>query len=456
MIFDKNQYKKEEEQFVVGTFWNFTFFGSAIIMIMANTLFFMDITMDYDFKFDLVFYLDILLAFGVPLCWINVLYNTNANSQWRLICITLKYSLFDCSRYFLEVAPIFIGFTFFGFCSFNYHARYESVYETLISLLSIFAGDEIQPSIQIYAEVGFEGYIFGMAFTLFFFVVVQNIMVLLVTTCYERAIDEQKKVDKVQNGLKVLEKAKDEGWAYNTQGVITHINDPKSYATFSNMSDLKFLEKFDKKTQNLTTNSNIQSQLNRNQSTPNIKKAQKPELSLDLSKTYKRQITADILKSSRNTNRNNQNLIHNELDTLNNYFNDRNATLGNIKTTKFNFDDEKTAKLIRVLEEKLVSKEVHELKDSLTYQIQAKSKVKHTNLWRQVRQFEYLVKDFHKFILDVYYEENLDKKEELKIDIIKNGKKVIKIVMNKLEFMRCKCWKNIEKYENKQSNKILF
>jgi uncharacterized membrane protein len=81
---------------------------------------------------------------------------------------------------------------------FNNQVRYSNLTECLISMLCIMAGDEIQPSLQIFADgAGIWGTIFGMIYTVFFFVIVQNMMVLVFTNGYEKAMkflkeDEQK------------------------------------------------------------------------------------------------------------------------------------------------------------------------------------------------------------------------------------------------------------------------
>jgi hypothetical protein len=104
----------------------------------------------------------------------------------------------DLMKFFLEVGPIFMAFSFFAMAMFNHQARYDNLTEVLISMLCIMAGDEIQPSLEIFSDAaGLWGTIFGMIYTLIFFVIVQNMMVLVFTNGYEKAMkfleeDEQK------------------------------------------------------------------------------------------------------------------------------------------------------------------------------------------------------------------------------------------------------------------------
>ena len=96
----------------------------------------------------------------------------------RLMTRTFENSMPDLMLFFMEVGPIFCAFTFFAMSLFNHQIRYCNLYETIISMLAIMAGDEIQPSLVIFAEgAGTFGTVFGMIYTVIFFVVVQNMMV---------------------------------------------------------------------------------------------------------------------------------------------------------------------------------------------------------------------------------------------------------------------------------------
>lgn len=55
------------------------------------------------------------------------------------------------------------------------------------------AGDEIMPSLAIYVgeDHHLSGYIFGMVFVVFFFVIIQNLLVLIYSNGFETAMSAQ-------------------------------------------------------------------------------------------------------------------------------------------------------------------------------------------------------------------------------------------------------------------------
>jgi hypothetical protein len=119
-----------------------------------------------------------MMALGVGLSWVNLLYLLEFSPRMRLMTRTFENSMPDLMMFFLEVGPIFLAFTFFATTLFNNQVRYSNLYETLISMLCIMAGDEIQPSLFIFADAaGTFGTVFGMIYTVIFFVIVQNMMV---------------------------------------------------------------------------------------------------------------------------------------------------------------------------------------------------------------------------------------------------------------------------------------
>ena len=271
-----------------------------------------------------------------------------------------------------------MAFAFFAFSEYNWHKRYESFFETLISLLCIFAGDEIQPSFAIYSQNwGISGYIYGISYTLFFFVVIQNMMVLLVTQGYEKALGEQEKEDKIHHDLKVLEKAQEEGYALNKKGVVSMIKDNKSFDSLSNVSNLELIEDKNTPRQDLITESSLAlaPPISINYKSPNTNKSKHLSVnSVDFSKSVKKSIRVDPFKVAIKSE------SENDLDRLNSILKQ------SIRYDK-EFEPKDIDKLIETLEEKLISKEVYTLKDSIMSQIMPKSDLKITNLWRKVRQF---------------------------------------------------------------------
>lgn len=74
------------------------------------------------------------------------------------------------------------------------------------------AGDEIQPSLMIYSgmEEQMSGMIFGMVFVVFFFVIIQNLLVLIFTNGFEKAMEYQEKEIEKHEAIKKNEKEDEE------------------------------------------------------------------------------------------------------------------------------------------------------------------------------------------------------------------------------------------------------
>ena len=132
--------------------------------------------------------MDILIGFGVMLCYIGLGKYLDFNTKYALFYQTLKHSISNIIPFFIGIMPIFIGFTFLGLCLFWNSERFTNITDVMKALFAIVNGDSIYDIIvDITDKSNFFGQIYGYLFTILFIIVVMNVFIAIIQEAYVSA-----------------------------------------------------------------------------------------------------------------------------------------------------------------------------------------------------------------------------------------------------------------------------
>lgn len=157
---------------------------------------------DYDFGMytNIPRNISIFFAIGCSLMCVNLLQVISVDPQWQLFVNIIYFIKGPIGKFLICALPIYLAFLAFGMCMFDNLEgtdRFDNLLNGLITLNSYMGGDEIADNLNSYAQVGFFGYLYGFSYGLFFLVVIQNVLVLLVTEGYEEARQEGKRMKNI-------------------------------------------------------------------------------------------------------------------------------------------------------------------------------------------------------------------------------------------------------------------
>ncbi len=128
---------------------------------------------------------DILVGFGVMLCYISLGKYLDYNSKYGLLYRTLKHSVSNVIPFFIGIMPVFIAFIFLGLCLFWNSERFTNVTDVMKALFSIVNGDSVYDIIvDLTDKSNFFGQIYGFLFTILFIVVVMNVFQAIIQEAY--------------------------------------------------------------------------------------------------------------------------------------------------------------------------------------------------------------------------------------------------------------------------------
>jgi hypothetical protein len=166
-------YKQEDKEqktsaFKLLTFFNITFVIATLAMLSANIINFLDEIKVVEITDNAIKLRDIFLSFGVGLSWINLLEVISVHPQLAMITQTFKLSIRSIGLFLLSILPIFLAYTFSGYCIFSFNERFVDLPGSLINLIALVAGDEVQMNLQLFNEIGIFGVLYGFSFCLFF------------------------------------------------------------------------------------------------------------------------------------------------------------------------------------------------------------------------------------------------------------------------------------------------
>ena len=128
---------------------------------------------------------DILIGFGVMLCYISLGKYLDYNSKYGLLYQTLKHSVSNVIPFFIGIMPVFIAFIFLGLCLFWNSERFTNVTDVMKALFAIVNGDSVYDIIvDLTDKSNFFGQIYGFLFTILFIVVVMNVFMAIIQEAY--------------------------------------------------------------------------------------------------------------------------------------------------------------------------------------------------------------------------------------------------------------------------------
>lgn len=138
------QEDEHEQDVQLFGFWNMCLIAGNIFNLFCNLIIFFN-EFTANFQFDSVEHIiNILLAFGCLLAWINVLYILSLFENFNIVNKTLANSAPGIFWFSLGIAPIFLAFVFSGFCMFHEGERFQDLINSYLSLMCLFAADEYQ------------------------------------------------------------------------------------------------------------------------------------------------------------------------------------------------------------------------------------------------------------------------------------------------------------------------
>ena len=154
--------------------------------------------------------MDMLIGFGVMLCYITIGKYLDYNTKYALLYQTLSHSIQNIIPFFVGILPIFIGFTFLGLLLFWNSERFTNVTDVMKALYAIVNGDSIYDIIvDITDKNNFYGQVYGYLFTILFIIVVMNVFIAIIQEAYVSAkvvsqsqwiySDLLKKMDSLEN-----------------------------------------------------------------------------------------------------------------------------------------------------------------------------------------------------------------------------------------------------------------
>lgn len=178
-LFDKKReileeaHKQEDKEqktlaFKLLTFFNITFVVATLAMLCANIINFLDEIKVVEITDNAIKLRDIFLSFGVGFSWINLLEVISVHPQLAMITQTFKLSISSIGLFLLSILPIFLAYTFSGYCIFGGTERFMDLPGSLINLIALVAGDEVQLNLQLFNDIGIFGVLYGFSFCLFF------------------------------------------------------------------------------------------------------------------------------------------------------------------------------------------------------------------------------------------------------------------------------------------------
>lgn len=128
---------------------------------------------------------EILIGFGCMFAFLSIGKYIEYSENYSTIYITIKNALPKVGRYLLGVAPIFLGFIFFGLCIFWKSERFTSTSGSMIILFSLAQGDSVFDTFKDLSGVSFIiGQIYLYLFCIIFIVVVLNIFIAIIEEAY--------------------------------------------------------------------------------------------------------------------------------------------------------------------------------------------------------------------------------------------------------------------------------
>lgn len=162
---DKEQ---KTSEFKLLTFFNITFVIATLAMLGANIINFLDEIKVVEITDTAIKLRDIFLSFGVGISWINLLEVISVHPQLAMITQTFKLSIRSIGLFLLSILPIFLAYVFSGYCIFSEEERFSDLPGSLINLIALVAGDEVQDNLAMSNKFGIFGVIYGFSFCLFF------------------------------------------------------------------------------------------------------------------------------------------------------------------------------------------------------------------------------------------------------------------------------------------------
>jgi hypothetical protein len=128
---------------------------------------------------------EILIGFGCMFAFLSIGKYIEYSENYSTIYRTIKNSLPNVGRYLLGVAPIFLGFIFFGLCIFWKSERFTSTSSSMIILFSLAQGDSVFDAFKDLSGFYFIiGQIYLYLFCIIFIVVVLNIFIAIIEEAY--------------------------------------------------------------------------------------------------------------------------------------------------------------------------------------------------------------------------------------------------------------------------------
>lgn len=177
-------------------FWNIVLILSNLFNILGNLIIFIN-SLSLTFKVDQIeFFITVFLGFGCFFSWINILYILGQYENFSLVNKTLANSAPSIFWFAVGTSPIFLAYVFSGFCMYHETQRFRDLQTSYVSMLAVFAGDEIDKTFEDTADHPLSN-IYTYTYTFTFLLVIANVFVFLIESGYQMELNAvEKRQDK--------------------------------------------------------------------------------------------------------------------------------------------------------------------------------------------------------------------------------------------------------------------
>jgi hypothetical protein len=174
------------------SFWNVVLILSNLFNILANLIIFIN-GLSLTFKLDQIeFFITVFLGFGCFFSWINILYILGQYENFSLVNKTLSNSAPSIFWFAVGISPIFLAYVFSGYCMYHETNRFKNLQTSYLSMLAMFAGDEIDKSFEDTADYPLSN-LYTYSYTFTFLLVIANVFVFLIESGYQMELKEIEK-----------------------------------------------------------------------------------------------------------------------------------------------------------------------------------------------------------------------------------------------------------------------
>lgn len=187
--------KKDTEEMKILNFWNIIMVLTSIFLLLGNLTIFIGSLGNAAKNGDIDFYVSLFIGIGCFGAWCSNLRTLSYFEGFDLVSNLFNLAAPGIFWFSVGIAPIFLAFVFSGFLMFHSDERLESLNLTFLTLLSLFAGDELME-----LWFGTDGLPFSQlwcySYCFIILIAIANIFVYIVESSFETITDKEEELKK--------------------------------------------------------------------------------------------------------------------------------------------------------------------------------------------------------------------------------------------------------------------